>query len=147
MKFRAVRSSAVVLALSASGCFLFETPCGKVAGSVCTIPGEEATCTWLKSVARDNTMAQDVCTKVEPDAAAYAKEPGNLLARGKWALSSAGLRVVGFVGDLTKTTNSEKADKAVEKAGEKLKEAGEAVGDAVKEVGNVVGGAIDEAKK
>lgn len=142
---RTVRWAAVVgaAALVSGGCAFFESNCGRVASSICTIPGEEATCTWLRGVARDNEPAQELCEKVESDAVAYAKEPGSLVAKGRWFASSLGLRAVGFVGDLTRETPGQKLDKALDKGRAASGKAKEAANDAL----DAVRSAFEEATK
>ena len=116
------------------GCFLLETPCGRVAGSICTIPGEEGACTALKDIARDNDLAQKTCEKIEPVAAAYAKDPTSLVQKTKWLGSRAVLAGAGLVGGLGTKSTEKKLEEAGRKMGEAAEEAGEAVGDAIEAI-------------
>jgi hypothetical protein len=104
-----------------------------VASSICTIPGEEDSCTFFRGLARDNQLAQDACAKIEADAVAYAKEPDSLVNKGKWLVHRLAMKAVGFVGEATKTTPGQKLDRALEKAGEAARDGAAAVMDAVDE--------------
>ena len=116
------------------GCFLLETPCGRVAGSICTIPGEEGACEALRKIARDNDLAQKTCEKVEPVAAEYAKNPTGLVAKTKWLGSRAVLAGAGLVGSLGTKSTGEKLEDAGRKMGEAAAEAGEAFGEAIEAI-------------
>lgn len=141
-------------ALWSTGCFLFETPCQRVSNSVCTVPGEEKSCVFLKDVARDNKPAQDLCTRIEPTAISYAKDPDAVLLKAKWVASRLLLGAVGFIGELTTETTRAKLDRAGEEAGEQLKKAGEELdkaaqklGDAAGEAAKAIGTASEELTK
>lgn len=150
-----MRCVLVALLLGSSGCVLLETPCGRVAGSICTIKGEEAACQWLREVPRDNTLAQDACEKAGDSAAAYARAPDSLVAKGRWWASAAVLKTAGFVGLIGKGgTELEKAGRKLRKGAEDTAEvvvevaedAEDLARDAAKKAGDVVNDVRDAAK-
>lgn len=137
----------VGIAVGVGGCSLFESSCGRVASSICTIPGEEDSCTFFRRLARDNQLAQDTCEKIAPDAVAYARDPNSLLLKGKWLVHRLAMTAIGFVGEATKPTPGQKLDRALDKAGEAAEKAGEAAREGAAAVKDAVDGAVDSASK
>jgi hypothetical protein len=127
--------AALAVAVASSGCFLVQTPCQKVANSICTIPGEERSCEFLKSAPRDNELAQKACTELQPSAEAYARSPDSLVQKAKWLAARAVLATFGFAGEITREATGTKVEKAGKKAAKRLAEAAdeavEAIGEAV----------------
>lgn len=134
---------AVMLSVSSAGCALLETPCGRVAGSICTIPGEEGSCQALRSYARSDERAQKLCEKIEPSAFAYAKSPTSPLRALQWKAQRALLAGAGAVDKVTAKKPGDKLDKATRKGREAASEAGEALGRAAEDVGEAVDEMID----
>lgn len=128
---RPVLALSLVLAVASTGCAWLQTPCGRVANAICTVPGEAASCEFLRGVQRDNELAQSTCEKLESPAKAYAQAPDSLLHKGGWAAASVALRAAGFVGEATKPTPQQKIERAGRKLGDGIREAGEALGDAI----------------
>lgn len=115
---------------------MLDTPCGRVAGSICTIPGEEQACQAVRALKRSDENAQKACEAAEPVAVAYAKEPTSSVVKIRWKLQRAVLFGAGVV-DAWQDDNVEK----------KLKAAGREAKEAAKDVGQALGDMFDELVK
>ncbi len=134
------RTLMVLAAVGLAGCSLFETPCGRVAGSICTIPGESASCAFLKDVKSENHLAQRTCRDLESTAKDYAADPTSLIQKAHWMAAGFALRAIGFVGDQVApapTPNDQLKD-AAHKAGAAAAEAGDAISNIAKNAGKIV---------
>lgn len=125
---------AVVGAGVSTGCTLIETPCGRVAGSICTIPGEESACRDLKNLKRADESSQKACEAAEAAAVAYAREPDNRLAQLAWNGRRLILMGAGALDALNRKNPSDKLEDAGRKAREAASEAGRAIGDMFEEM-------------
>lgn len=114
----------------AGGCSILETPCGRVAGSICTIPGEENACQAVRAFKRSNEQAQKACEAAEPIAVAYAKDPDASVVKIRWKLQ----RVVLLGAGAVDAWNANDPGKKLEKSGRKAKEAAKEAGDALGEM-------------
>lgn len=130
-----------------AGCSLFQTPCGRVADSICAVPGEAASCTFLKGLRSENGLAQKTCRSLEPSAKAYAADPASLLEKARWLAARVALGAVGFVGDQVARTPEDKLRKAGAEVGDAARNAGEALGDAAKNAGDAIKDAVKDATK
>ncbi len=130
-----------------AGCSWLETPCARVADSICTIPSESSSCQFLRNVKSENELAQNTCKDLEPAAKAYAADPTSLVEKAKWLAASVALRAIGFVGD--KTASKPTSEQQMQNAANKLQNAanqtggaapglGDAISNMAKNAGNIV---------
>lgn len=124
--------------LASPGCALLETPCGRVAGSICTIPGEESACQALRSYGRGDERAQKICEKVEPSAFEYAKAPDSTLRRLQWKAQRAVLAGAGVLDSVTGNDPGEKLDRAARKGQKAANKAADDLADAVDDMIEVI---------
>lgn len=133
-----MRTILLFAAFSVTGCAWLDTPCGRVAGSICTIPGEESACQALRSYARSDERAQKICEKVEPSAFEYARAPDSTWRRLQWQAQRAVLAGAGVVDAVAPRRSGEKLEKAGRKARQALDDAADELGDAVDDMIEVI---------
>lgn len=120
----------LILGVLAGGCSILETPCGRVAGSICTIPGEEQACKAVRAFKRGDEQAQKACESAEPIAVAYAKDPSGSVVKIRWKLQ----RVVLLGAGVVDAWQAQSPEKKLEESGRKAKEAAQEAGQALGEM-------------
>ena len=130
-----------------AACSLFTTPCDRVAASICSIPGEESSCTFLRGLRSNNEAAQGLCKGLESSARSYAEHKDSLLEKGRWIGARAVLATVGFVGERLADEPARKLEAAGEKVQEGLELAGEKVRDGVEQAGDALRDAVHDATR
>jgi uncharacterized protein YjbJ (UPF0337 family) len=133
----------MLVAAWAAGCSLLQTPCDRVASSICGISGEEESCRFLKAAKSGNEALQQACTELEPAARSYAASPGSLVEKGRWLGARVALSAVGFVGEVTARKPADK----LEAAGQRLEEAGSKVREGLEEAGEALKDAVRDAAR
>lgn len=125
------------------GCSFLQSPCDKVASSICSIPGEEESCRFLKSAKSANEPLQKACMRLEPVASNYAGDPNSIFNKARWVAGRVELAALGFVGEVTAKRPAEK----LEAAGEKLEEAGAKVREGLEQAGDALKDAVRDAAR
>lgn len=132
--------------LALAGC---QSPCGRVASAICTIPGEEASCRFLRDLPSDNEPAQAACKELKGPAEAYALEPDSTMQKVRWTAAAVALRGVGLAGDVLKAGKAagdaakggaEDAERLAREAADRAGEAAKDVEKAAREVGEALRG-------
>lgn len=119
----------VVVAWLTGACSILETPCGRVAGSICTIPGEESACQAVRAFKRGDEQAQKACEAAEPVAVAYARDPTAPVVKIRWKLERVVLLGAGVVDSWKANNPGKKLEESGRKAKKAAQEAGEALGE------------------
>ena len=138
--------SLIAIAVLAA-CSLFTTPCDRVAASICSIPGEASSCTFLRGLRSNNEAAQGLCKGLESSARSYAENKDSVLEKGRWIAARAALTAVGFVGERLADEPGKKLEAAGEKVQEGLEIAGEKVREGVEQAGDALRDAVHDATR